>query len=139
MATDLWMKHPKTGVVVLVVHEDTQLRCLADGFTLAPDPRLPVAAPPDPTPVAAATEADTATDAAPRVVMVTGDDDLSIIADSPEQLTAALEATDAAEQRMAAIRARNTAARTAFGVETPIPPAASANVVKPKPPTPGKR
>lgn len=45
---------------------------------------------------------------------------MSVIGDSPEELAAQLEAAD-----LARLRERNTAARTAFGIETPTPHAPS--------------
>ena len=40
----IWLKHPKTGNINLVVHEDTLKRCLSEGHMVVPDPRLPVEA-----------------------------------------------------------------------------------------------
>lgn len=140
----VWFKHPKTGYVVLVTHEDTRDRCLSEGWTRTPDPNTlpapvsvsaatpasepntaPVTAPADVAPAQGAQPSVAATPSAPSVPTAALAD-MSMIGDSPEELAQALE--DAAVGK---VRERNTAARTAFGVETPTPPAASVKPAKP--------
>lgn len=49
--TRVWLQHPKTGAIVVVVHHDTLLRCLRDGWTQTRDPNeVPQELPPLPTP-----------------------------------------------------------------------------------------
>ena len=130
----VWFRHPKTGYVVLVTHEDTRDRCLSEGWTITSDPRLPapvsLSTPepaPDTEPAAAPVAAGApAQGAQPSVAGHT--DDMSVIGDSPEELAAQLEAADLA--RVQAIRERNTAARTVFGIETPTPSAPSVKPAK---------
>ena len=119
----VWFRHPKTGYVVLVTHEDTRDRCLSEGWTITSDPRTaPVSvSTPEPAPdtePAAAPVADGAPAQGAQPSVAGHTEDMSVIGDSPEELAAQLEAAD-----LARLRERNTAARTAFGIETPTPPA----------------
>lgn len=101
-----WVQHPKTGVITKVVHADTITRCRLDGFVFVPDPNAPtVATPTDDDPLPATVPPAVAPDAE------------------------ALAAVEAAQ--VAAIRERNTAARTAFGMATPPDPAPAPTVRQP--------
>lgn len=122
----VWLKHPKTGYVVLVTHDDTRDRCLSEGWTPAPDPRTtPISEPvsaAEPTHEPATAPADVSPPPAQPSVAATPSipaalADMSVIGDSPEELAQTLE--DAAAGK---VRERNTAARAAFGIPTPPQP-----------------
>jgi len=103
---DLWLKNPRTGVVWLVTHEDTQKRCLSEGYHLVPDPRLPAPA-----------QSPEQPEALP-VTLAASDTVDTQMAESADELAAKAEAAALAE-----IRERNSAARAAFGVAQAPQPA----------------
>lgn len=88
----VWLRNPRTGMVNLVVHPETIRRCLSEGHTVVPDPRLPASVDPP-------TEAPTPD------------------AQADPKAVAALE-----QATVAAVHERNNAARGAFdAIGSPSP------------------
>ena len=97
-----WLKHPASGALLIVAHDDTLARCLSEGYLRIPAPGSEATPTPEP---ASETTLPAATPA-------------------PE----ALAALRAAEVK--ALQERNAAARKAFGVETPPQGASKASAVR---------